>query len=244
MNKNILNTIINKKSNLILSIDFTSSTKILNLAEKLGKYLCGVKIHVDIIDDFSIDFAIKLRNIADQQNFLILCDRKFADIGNTVHHQLHYGTFKISTWADLITVHTIMGEGTIQGLISDKKTPGILLLAQASSKNNLINESYTKKTIEIAEKYSNYVAGFICQGKITDSPKFIHFTPGVNISDSADNLGQQYNTPQYVIDELGSDVIIVGRGIYHSDDPITMAELYRNIGWKSFSNKKFMCQNI
>jgi orotidine-5'-phosphate decarboxylase len=49
-----------------------------------------------------------------------------------------------------------------------------------------------------------------------------------------DALGQQYRTPRQVVLESGCDVIIVGRGIYGSGDPVENAKMYQKAGWDAY----------
>merc|ERR1719330_2296907 len=102
----------------------------------------------------------------------------------------------------------------------DFKHPcGLLLLTEMSSKGNPLTPAFKTKGLEWADKHSDFVAGFICQGAMDyKHPQLINMTPGVNLEVKGDKLGQQYNTPQKVIGERLSDVIIVGRGVYRADD--------------------------
>jgi uridine monophosphate synthetase len=56
-------------------------------------------------------------------------------------------------------------------------------------------------------------------------------TPGVKLAEGGDDLGQQYNSPDYVIGSKDTDVIIVGRGICEAADVVEEARRYQEAGW-------------
>ncbi len=224
-----------KKSNLAVAVDVDSKQELLKIADLLGPEICILKTHIDMIQDFDNELSNKLREIASKHNFLILEDRKFADIGTIAKNQLTGGIYKISDWADLITVHSIAGEGFLDAIRSINNKPACFLIAQMSSNGSLISQEYTKRTVEIAEKYPDCAVGFITQNKISENPSMIHITPGVQFNDKSDNFGQKYITPEQAI-KNGADVIVVGRGILKSINPKEEAQKYRNAAWDVYQN--------
>ncbi len=233
--KKLLQLMDQKETNLAVAADVTTKKELLTLANTVGPEICILKTHIDIIIDFDWDLIEQLCAIAKKHNFLIFEDRKFADIGNTVLHQYKDGIYHISEWADMVNAHTISGPGIIEGLkqIGLPKQRGLILLAQMSSKGNLATHDYTKQTITMALEHNDFVIGFIAHEKLTHDPRFIHFTPGINLQQKTDKLGQQYITPEYAINKK-SDIIIVGRGIYQEKDPLTAAQRYRKAGWQAY----------
>lgn len=138
--KELFNIMATKKTNLCLSVDLTTTTSILDLLEKVGEHVCLVKTHIDIIEDFSADFITRLKSLAKRFNFLILEDRKYADIGNTVSLQYLKGLYKVAEWADCVTVHSLPGEGILKALNNSTNgvSQGVFLLAEMSSEVSFI----------------------------------------------------------------------------------------------------------
>lgn len=225
-----------KQTNLALSADVTSKQALLALADSVGSEICVLKTHIDIINDFDSDLINQLTDLAKKHNFLIFEDRKFADIGNTVKLQYGEGIYHIAEWADIINAHILPGPGIIAGLkaVGKAKQRGLLLLAEMSSEANLLTGDYVKTTINLAHQHKDFVIGFIAQNKLTDDPDLIHMTPGVSLHTSNDQLGQHYLHPTKVIQENGSDIIIVGRGIYQTNNPQQAAQEFRKLGWQAY----------
>ncbi len=51
--------------------------------------------------------------------------------------------------------------------------------------------------------------GFICRKKLSNDPCLINMTPGVHLEIKGDNIGQQYLTPNKVINEIGSHQLML-----------------------------------
>eukprot|EP01083_Nonionella_stella_P013503 38009_1 len=238
-----------KKTNLCVSADVHTKVELLALAEKVGPFICCLKTHIDILDDFDSDLIDQLKSLSKRHDFLIFEDRKFADIGHTVVRQYAGGVYRIADWAHVTNAHALPGDGIVRGLKEGAASVqagltgtngidrGLLLLAEMSSKGSLCTESYTKATVEMAERHPDFVIGFITQRRLTGSPGLLHLTPGVKLGEKSDTLGQQYNTPRTVILDRSCDVIIVGRGVYRSDDPVEAAKQYRQQGWDAYEER-------
>lgn len=245
--KQIFHLMASKKTNLCLAADLTKSEEILNIAEICGPYICVLKTHIDIVEDFNEAFIQKLRSLADKHNFLIMEDRKFADIGNTVSLQYSKGIYKIANWADLVTAHALSGRSILQGLkagladnASDGRKHGVFLLAELSNSGSLIDDKYSEAASNIATEGADidFVAGVVCQSaNCFHFPGLVQLTPGVKIDDTVDQLGQQYQTPEHVVQERGADIGVVGRGILHAKSVEKAAALYRDRLWAAYTDR-------
>ncbi len=226
-----------KCSNLAVAADVTTKKELLALADAVGPEIVVFKTHIDIIADFDWDLIVQLKALAQKHNFLIFEDRKFADIGSTVQQQYVNGIYKIAEWADIVNAYVISGPDIVKALqevaVKYNEPRGVLLIAQLSSANNLITPEHTQAVVSIAQQYPEFVIGFIAQ-QMQDK-NFLTFTPGISFEQKADNLGQRYNTPEYAIQERGTDIVIVGRAIYHAKDPHAVATEYRQRAWQAKS---------
>ncbi len=222
----LLNIAHTKKSNIIASVDLTTSQDILDFLDKIGENICAAKLHIDIVSDFSDDFISKLKELTIRHNFMLIEDRKFADIGNTQLLQISKGVHHISTWADFVTIHVIAGEASLKAIEDwdEKNKPALIPILEMSSKGALTDAHYIAKCKEFIGKYS-CVVGAVCQTTSLDDD-LLKFTPGIHLSASGDNKGQQFNTPHFAIQKQHSHFLIIGRGLYEAQKPEIAVDEY------------------
>ncbi|WP_185867254.1 orotidine-5'-phosphate decarboxylase [Blattabacterium cuenoti] len=228
--KKLIDITLKKKTNLIVSADLIYTQNILKLVNLIGDLICGLKLHVDIINDFSYSFINYLKNISIEKKFLLFEDRKLCDVGSTNYLQLHYGIHKISSWADIITAHVFAGSMSIQNL-NIPSNMGLITISEMSSYGRLSDDNYIRKVLNISIKNPT-VIGTVAQRKVDD--RLLLFTPGIHFRKM--NNGNSYIHPVQAFEKNGSDFIIVGKAISQSWDPKIEAEKYRNAGWKAYEN--------
>ena len=209
----ILKDIIDsKKTKLCFSADFTKTKDLIKWIQIMGPHICVLKTHIDILEDFEPGLILKLQDFKKKYNFLILEDRKFADIGKTFSKQFFGGLYKIYDWCDIITVHGLCAHSILE-TVSTVGT-NVLIVSQMSNSNNIIDANYTQKCYDIAKKFPDNVLGFISQTKFVEDNSFMFLTPGIHLN-SKSKKDQNYKTPSEAF-RAGSDIIIVGSGLYES----------------------------
>jgi orotidine 5'-phosphate decarboxylase subfamily 1 len=237
-----------KQSLVILAADLKTTKALIDLIEIVGPYISALKTHVDMIDDFDRESWGNVVKCARKHDLMIFEDRKFADIGKISRDQMG-GVYDIRSWADLVTAHRISGPDIVDGIGAGwedvQRVGGVFLLAQMSSRGNLLTEKYTDVTIETGMG-SPHVVGYIGNGssperiyllrkKVGDS--HLIWTPGVNLETGDGELGQQYGHPFDAI-KNGSDGIIVGSGIHRAEDPVSSAKMYAKESWNALIERE------
>ena len=90
----------------------------------------------------------------------------------------------------------------------------------------------------MAESNEDFVMGFICQKKLSPNPTLLHMAPGIQINEGGsqmkDTLGQQYTSPEMSMLENKCDIVIVGRAIINSENPIETAIRYQKVAYDSY----------
>ena len=118
--KRLFEIMMSKQSNVCVAVDSDNSDQLLETVSTIAPHVAVIKLHQDIVKDWSQDTAAKLRSLADTRSFLLFEDRKYADSGNTVQLQ----AAETVTWADLVTVHGVSGPGVIQAIASAAASVG------------------------------------------------------------------------------------------------------------------------
>ena len=239
--KRYMEVAASKRSLVCLAADRTTMTGLFELLEAVAPHVAALKTHVDLVDDWSPAEWTRFCEAAHEAGLLIFEDRKFADIGKISRAQMS-GIYNVRSWSDLVTAHLISGPDVVDGLQAGWKDAGreggVLLLAQMSSRGNLLGPDYTREVVRKGCAHDG-VVGFIGNGSRPDELSALRkavgegkmiWTPGVNLAVGDGEMGQRYGDPTEAV-LAGSDCIIVGSGIHASNDPAASARAYAEASW-------------
>tara|TARA_B100000282_G_C31721709_1_gene486346 strand:+ start:177 stop:986 length:810 start_codon:yes stop_codon:yes gene_type:complete len=237
-----------KKSLVCLAADRNTMDGLFDLIEAVGPHVAALKTHVDLVDDWTPENWTRFCSAANDADLLIFEDRKFADIGKISRSQMA-GIYEPRKWADLVTAHLISGPDIVDGLQAGwndvGRAGGVLLLAQMSSRGNLLNPDYTDQVVAKGREHSG-VFGFIGNGSRPNELSELRakvgkekmiWTPGVNLTVGDGEMGQRYGDPREAV-LAGSDCIIVGSGIHRADDPASAAKAYAEASWNALIERE------
>ena len=238
-----MQTAAEKQSLICFAADLQTVDAVRETVASIGPYIACLKLHVDIVEDWTPEKWKGVCELARELDVLIWEDRKFADIGRVSRQQMG-GVVDIRSWADIVTAHLISGPDIVTGLLDGwrdvEREGGVLLLAQMSSRGNLLIPSYTKSVVNQGKEMEG-VMGFIGNGSNPDDIKELRklvgegkmiWTPGINLNTGEGVAGQQYGHPREAV-LAGADCLIVGSGIHKSSSPIDAAKEYAKVSWEA-----------
>ena len=238
------------QSPLCVAIDSTDPYEVYRIACAVSKEVCMIKIHSDtwIIPEDMPDHANHMQRLADlasTEGFLIMEDRKLADIGKTNVKQLN-GALQIEKYCSLITVHTF---SITEDMIKARRPGGIEYVVIQDMSHSLGKEMTTfdyqlrrhQEITQHGQHGKNTVCGFVTQdaipyiaarGAIVPSPLPLYMIPGISNEITAER-DQRYITIAEAFARM-ADIIIVGRDICNSDDPGLKAREYKELAWADY----------
>jgi uridine monophosphate synthetase len=255
--RSLFESMIAKQTNLALANDEPNIDRFLSLVEELGEEVAVVKTHLDALSYPSLDdiwpLIRELQALSKKHGFMVFEDAKFEETGHIVKKKYTQGPFRIAEWAHFVSAHASPGPGVIEGIYEGAKPfirrgekRGLIMVAQMTSEGNLFTPETTEATIRMSEQYPEFVAGFIGTGsqpeKLMDElaaradPRFLIATPGLQFDETEGELRQRYGDPAKAV-LSGSDLMIVGGGIYKARSPVNVAREYRRAGWDAYMKR-------
>ncbi|MBP6217551.1 MAG: orotidine 5'-phosphate decarboxylase [Oligoflexales bacterium] len=232
----ILRLMARKKTNLALSLDLPQKELWLDLAEKIGPHICMLKTHVDVLEEYDPSIGLKLAEIAQRHEFVILEDRKLSESGQTLLHQYHGGPYKISSWAELVSVHAMASLETFDTLSGNLKgvdERGVFLSDDTPAKSSFFDTLLQEKLAETACQNVGFIVGFITRKRLMNS-HLISMYPETTLESSS-----VHSHPDFVFSQLQSDIMLAGPSIYSSENPLYLAQTFRELAWDAYERSLF-----
>jgi orotidine-5'-phosphate decarboxylase len=218
---------------LCVALDLPTFETNIDLAKKLKQKDIWLKIG---LRSYIRDGEKIIKEIKDiNPNFKVFLDLKIYDIPNTMADAAES---MANLGVDMFNVHASSGKEAMRAVmqrVSESKTPPLVLAVTALTSFDedgfraVYGESLDKKATQFAkDAYNSGLNGVVCSAfesemiKTNTDKNFITLTPGIRLEETKDD--QKRVASIEFAKEKKSDIIVVGRPIYNSSDPLHVVE--------------------
>ena len=223
------------KDKIFCAIDFSDLKKSLKFIEKIRGHIGGVKIGLEFFLKNGPHGVIEIKKMG----LPIFLDLKLKDIPNTIKRAAEN---VIELNPEYLSVHLTGGFNMLKELQSVKKDTKILGVSLLTSLDNFDLKQFGIN-IDVSDYVQNLaqigidagIDGLVSSAlelnniKKKIKKKIIFVTPGIRLPE--DNLNDQKRTlsPGEAV-KAGASILVIGRSITHSIDPVeTLCKISKNI---------------
>lgn len=200
------------ESKLVVSLDLYDIGKLKKIAAEVGPVVYAIKLNWPSI---MIEGAGIIQKISEYSR--VICDLKIADIPNT-NSLIARKVSELGAWG--IISHSFTGSDSLRAVIdSAGKSKVFSVVSMSHPGSHEFLNRFTDDLIEISRSAGAY--GLIAPGNNPDMLRHIRSRAGKLIV-MTPGIGAQGGSPAEAI-ASGADLVIVGRSIYESSNPLEEA---------------------
>ena len=217
---------MNFKNFIFCAIDFTDLEQSKKLISKIQKHIGGIKIGLEFFSENGPQGFLEIKKLG----IPIFLDLKLKDIPNTVKKSAQN---LINLKPDYLSIHLSGGFKMVEDVVSIKNNTKILGISMLTSldDSDLKSFGYSLSSLDYVENLAKIgeragIDGLVSSAheipnlkRHLNNTKMLFVTPGIRFSNNEINDQKRINSPGQAINN-GSNMLIIGRSITQSSDPI------------------------